>query len=294
MEIKTKKILSNNGSCIDNDEKVTKNMINTLNIVQDILDITYNKTEEINYYDKIIERIEDYFTSENFDTSQLDSGKDEQIVTEKMIIILTTTENQKNNENVNLTIIELGDCERNLKQFYNLSKNETLYMKKIDVKQEGMKIPKIEYDVYSKLNGSKLIKLNLSVCENDKISISIPVSLSENIDILNSSSSYYNNICYKATSESGTDISLKDRKNEFVNNNKTLCQEDCDLIAYNYTTSKAICSCEVKESSSTFADMNINKTKLLDNIKDILYYYFYYNIPYDKCPYILYKKIQTD
>ena len=39
-----------------------------------------------------------------------------------MIITLTTTENQKNNENVNLTIIELGDCERNLKQFYNLSK----------------------------------------------------------------------------------------------------------------------------------------------------------------------------
>ena len=142
-------------------------------------------------------------------------------------------------------------------------------MKKIDVKQEGMKIPKIEYDVYSKLNGSKLIKLNLSVCENDKITISIPVSLSENIDILNSSSSYYNNICYKATSENGTDISLKDRKNEFVNNNKTLCQEDCELIDYNYTTKKAICSCQVKESSSTFADMNINKTKLLENIKDI-------------------------
>ena len=240
-----------------------------LNITKDILNITYNKTEEINYYDTIIKRIEDYFTSENFDSSQLDSGKDEQIVTEKMIITLTTTENQKNNENVNLTIIELGDCERNLRHFNNLSINETIYMKKIDVKQEGMKIPKIEYDVYSKLNGSKLIKLNLSVCENDKITISIPVSLSENIDILNSSSSYYNNICYKATSESGTDISLKDRKNEFVNNNKTLCQEDCDFIEYNYTTSKAICSCQVKESSSTFADMNINKTKLLDNIKDI-------------------------
>ena len=132
---------------------VTEKMIMILNITKDILNITYNKTEETNYYDTIIERIEDYFTSENFDISQLDSGKDEQIITEKMIITLTTTENQKNNENVNLTRIEFGDCERNLRQFYNLSINETIYMKKIDVKQEGMKIPKIEYDVYCKLSG---------------------------------------------------------------------------------------------------------------------------------------------
>ena len=115
-------------------------MIMILNITKDILNITYNKTEEINYYDTIIKRIEDYFTSENLDTTQLDSGKDEQIITGKMIITLTTTENQKNNENANLTRIELGDCERNLRQFYNLSINETIYMKKIDVKQEGMKI----------------------------------------------------------------------------------------------------------------------------------------------------------
>jgi len=244
-------------------------MIITLNITKDILNINYNKTNETNYYDSIIERIEDYFTSENFDTSQLDSGKDEQIITEKMLITLTTTENQNNNENVNLTKIVLGDCEMNLKRFYNLSKNETIYMKKMDIKQEGMKIPKIEYDVYCKLSGSKLVKLNLSVCENDKISLTIPVPLSENIDLLNSSSSYYNDMCYKATSESGTDIPLKDRKNEFVNNNKTVCQEDCDFVDYNYTTKKAICSCQVKESSSTFVDMNINKTKLLENIKDI-------------------------
>ena len=111
---------------------VTEKMIMILNITKDILNITYNETEEINYYDTIIKRIEDYFTSENFDTTQLDSGKDEQIVTEKMIITLTTTENQKNNKNANLTIIELGDCERNLRQFYNLSINETIYMKKIE------------------------------------------------------------------------------------------------------------------------------------------------------------------
>ena len=32
-----------------------------------------------------------------------------------------------------------------------------------------MKAKKIEYNVYSKLSGNNLVKLNLSVCENSKI-----------------------------------------------------------------------------------------------------------------------------
>ena len=84
----------------------------------------------------------------------------------------------------------------------------------MDVIQEGMKIPKIEYDVYCKLNDTNLVKLNISVCENSQISFSIQIELSENLDYLNSSSGYFNDICYTATSDSGTDISLNDRKNE--------------------------------------------------------------------------------
>ena len=75
-----------------------------------------------------------------------------------------------------------------------------------------MKIPKIEYDVYCKLFGINIIKLNLTACENSKISIIIPIELTENLDKLNSSSEYYNDICYITTSEDGTDITLKDRK----------------------------------------------------------------------------------
>ena len=132
-----------------------------------------------------------------------------------------------------------------------------------------MQIPKIEYNLYSKLSGQKLTKLNISVCDNDEIFISYYVSLKESIDLFNSSSEYYNNICYKATSESGTDISLNDRRKEFVDNNKFLCQEDCYLQEYNYTTQRVKCSCEVKEPSSSFVDKIINKTKLLENLGDI-------------------------
>ena len=86
----------------------------------------------------------------------------------------------------------------------------------MDITQEGMKIPKIEYNVYSKSNGTNLIKLNLSICENTKISISVPVIITEDINKLNTSSDYYKDICYVAKSDSGTDIILKDRKTEFI------------------------------------------------------------------------------
>ena len=125
-----------------------------------------------------------------------------------------------------------------------------------------MKIPEIEYDVYCKLFGINIIKLNLTACENSKISILIPIEITENLDILNLSSEYYNDICYTATSEYGTDITLKDRKKDFIDKNKTICKDDCDFSNYDNKNMKAECSCKVKESSSSFAEMNINKAKL--------------------------------
>jgi len=218
----------------------------------------------------MLQNIETGFTSEDYDTSSLENGEDDVFEEEKMTVTLTTTQNQKDNTNKNITVIDLGECEDLLRNEYNIPDDELIYMKKIDVIQEGMKIPKVEYDVYSKLDGSVLVKLNLSVCQNSKISLSVPIAISESLDKLNSSSGYYNDICYTATSDSGTDISLKDRKKEFVENNKTICQDDCDFSEYDYDIQKAKCSCKVKESSSTsLADMKINTTKLYENFVDI-------------------------
>ena len=153
------------------------------------------KTEEIKYYDNIIKNFEENFTSEHFDSSNIDNGKDEVIKTEKITITFTSSQNQKNNINNNMTTIDLGECETLLRNEYNISINETLYMKKIDIVQEGMKATKVEYDVYCKLFGTNLIKLNLTVCENSKVSIFIPFIIKENIDKYNSSSGYYNDIC---------------------------------------------------------------------------------------------------
>ena len=66
-----------------------------------------------------------------------------------------------------------------------------------------MKAKKVEYNVYSKIIGKNIIKLNLSICENTKIYINIPIEINGNIDKLNTSSGYFNNICYKTTSDHG-------------------------------------------------------------------------------------------
>ena len=224
-----------------------------------------NKEEEIKAYDTLIQNVEDIFTSENYDTSNLDKGEDQVITTEKMTITLSTTQNQMNNTNNNMTLLDLGECETLLRNHYNISNNKFLYMKKMEVKQEGMKIPKIEYSVYYKSKENKLEKLNLSVCEDSKITLSIPGEISESLDKLNSSSDYYNNKCYKGVSDNGTDIPLKDRQKEFVEGNKTVCQEECEFSDYDNDNKKANCSCNVKDSSNSYADMNINKSKLYEN-----------------------------
>ena len=227
------------------------------------------KEEETEFYDNIVSNVEDILISEDFNTTSLDNGEDQVIQTEKMTITLTTSQNQKNNTNNNISTIDLGGCEVELRSHYHLTNNEILYIRKIDVIQEGMNIPKIEYSVYYKSSGKNLEKLNLSVCENSKLFLSVPVAISENIDKLNSSSDYYNDKCYKSTSDSGTDISLKDRQKEFVEGNKTVCQEECDFSDYDKDNQKANCSCKVKEAANTYADMNINKSKLYENFEDI-------------------------
>ena len=250
-------------TCIQNNEKNVGDNNTTQENNKEI------NEEDTRAQDILLQNLEVGFTSEDYDTTNLEKGEDEIFEDEKMSVTLTTTHNQKKNINNNMTIIDLGECELLLRQEYNISNNEPLFMKKIDVFQEGMKIPRVEYNVYSKLKGSNLERLNLSICQSSKIILSIPVIISESIDKLNSSSGYYNDICYIAKSEKGTDIILKDRKKEFIENNKTVCQDDCDFKEYDYTNNKAKCSCKVKEAKTSLADMKINKTKLYEKFVDI-------------------------
>ena len=182
---------------------------------------------------------------------------------------LTTTYIQKLNKHKNLSSIDFRECEYKLKDEYNISKNDSLYILKLDVEEKGMKIPKIEYELYYPFDNNELSVLNLSFCLNNKIDIFIPVPIDNDINKHNPKSDYYNNICSKSKSEFNTDITLRDRKNIFIDKNLTLCEEDCTLIDYNYISKKVKCSCKVKIKFPLIEEIKFNKTKLAKSFTDI-------------------------
>ena len=224
--------------------------------------------EEINNYNKILDNLESLFTSSNFNLTNIDKGEDQFLKTDKILITFTNLENQKNNIESNMSTIDLGECEDLLRKYYNLTNNETIYMKKLDISQDGMKAKKIEYDVYCQLSGNNLEKLNLTICENTKISINIPIEIVGNIDKFNASSGYFNDICYTSTSDDGTDITLRDRKKEFLEGDNIICQDGCNFSVYDSQYKKAKCECYAKESAPSYVDMVIDKNKFFESFID--------------------------
>ena len=134
----------------DKNECVFDNILFIVNLINDIFNSQTNKTneeigkeEEINRYNKILEKIESIFTSDNYNLSNIDNGEDEIISAKKVLITFTNIENQKSNIDSNMSTIDLGDCETLLRNYYNFTNNQTLYIKKLDIIQDGMKAKKL-------------------------------------------------------------------------------------------------------------------------------------------------------
>ena len=251
---------------ISNDETYLE--IDTQNITLDIINITMDETQKEIIRQNLSSLLNMLINEVNF--TELNEGHDVRINNDgdqRLIYTITTTSNQnKNYKNKNLTTINLGECEVKLKEKYNISLNDSLYIFKIDVYLDNMKIPKIEYEVFFPINDNIFTKLNLSICKNININISIPVDLPLNqIDEYNASSGLYNDLCYTLTTEKGTDKILKDRQNDFIKNNMTVCEENCEFIYYDTELNKTTCSCSVKEEIPLLSEIKINTKIFFSN-----------------------------
>ena len=176
---------------------------------------------------------------------------------------ITSTENQKNNKNNNISSIILGECENILKKIYNIKENLPLLIFKIDYYQPGSLIPIIGYEVYHPINKSKL---DLSHCKKACINFKIPVIINEN-DLFkyDPNNEYYKDYCFPSTTENGTDILINDRQNEFNDNNMSLCENECIFIGYEKDKKKAKCECEAKNKSLAISELMNHNNILLYN-----------------------------
>ena len=97
----------------------------------------------------------------------------------------------------------------------------------------------------------------------------MPVSIDENnIFLYNISSEYYNDLCFPYTTENKTDIIIDDRRKEYIKNNLSLCERNCELNNYNSNEKKVKCKCPVKIIFPPIDEIIINPDSYLTNFAD--------------------------
>ena len=161
----------------------------------------------------------------------------------------------------------------------------SLLILKIDYFNENSSAPIIRYEVF---NPETKEDLSLSYCNDTLINLNIPVSIDEeNIFKYDPTNDYYTDLCKAFTTQSGTDIILNDRHNEFNNNNMAICEKNCSFIGYEQDTKKAKCECEINLDQLSISAIN--------NQSDIFHYNFTSkntstNMATMKCAYTLFTK----
>ena len=188
---------------------------------------------------------------------------------------LTTTNNELekysgnlSNDN-SLSIVELGDCGTSLKNYYNISDSLYLIIKKYEQLTLSSE-RNVQYEVYHPITKEQL---NLSICEEDSISLYIPVDIGNELlelyedlqsygyDLFDINDPFYNDICSTYTTSDGTDVLLSDRKNDYYNNSYTTCQSNCQYVSFNSKSKLLECECKVVAD-----DININQLKKYSKI----------------------------
>ena len=232
---------------------------------QCLYDEKYSKTNK-----DLIKYIKQSFKEHSLDDILEDLIKiNEDFIIEKENVLyqITTSYNQNNKIYYNLSSIKLGKCEQILKANNNLTENESLIIFKVEYYIEGYIIPLIDYEVY---NPRTKNKINLNLCQSEKIDIIHHITIDENeLFKYDPESDYYNDICYAYTTTDETDIILKDRREEFLKNNLTLCENNCQFKGYDPKFHIVNCKCDIKTDLQCIFDSNFDIKRLTYNFLDI-------------------------
>ena len=189
------------------------------------------------------------------------------------IFQVTTDDNEINTLNgnyeneYNLSVIDLDECEILLKKKYGIDEDDNLIIYKYEKLTNISSHKNVQYEVF---NPNTLEQLNLSICKDASIDIYIPISLSKEkqhlyndlkesgYDLFDENDSFYTDICTPYKSKNGTDVLLSDRKNDFYNNSEVTCQANCNFSSYLSESKYLKCECNV-----SFKDIEILEAEKL-------------------------------
>ena len=248
-----------------------QNFPNFIHSIKEI--IPNNNSSDINA-DNIIKTIREEINNDNLNGLLTHYIIKEQIdlsVKEDNILYQFTSSNiqNKNNKNYdyNISTIKFDECEMKLRSVNGIDNETKIIIFKVDIFKEDILIPIIEYEVFNFVTKDKL---DLSPCKEMKMEINIPVKIKEEkLFQYNSSSEYYNDICYTYTSEFNTDIILKDRRNEYSDGKKAPCESNCEYYGYNIYTKKVICNCFIKIKLPFITEIEIDKDRFINSFIDL-------------------------
>ena len=220
------------------------------------------------------------------------SNNEDQIIEGKDGIIYQITNNKNQikilsnktfiNNNKNLSIINLTNCEDILKKEYNINPNDSLIILKQENISTNLKSSEknVQYDVFEPYNKTKL---NLSLCEETTINLYTKIIFSEkNIlyeklkelgyDMLNINDKFYQDICSPYKTEHSTDILLTDRIDYVYNNDDAQCQTNCQFSEYLLDTQYISCECSLDGKNLKNRKEKFNTKKIYESFYEVLKY----------------------
>ena len=214
------------------------------------------------------EQIEDIYNDMKNEIINKEYKNENKIIeTQNAKFQVSLSEEQKSQNKRNISSIDLGECEKIIKKkVEGLKEDDELIVLKTDIRDDSMKSTFVQFEIFHPYT---LEKIDLDICNNVDININVPVYFEEKTqklsqrmnesgyNIFDVGDRFYNDICSKFTTDSGTDIILKDRRNDIYSlTNITLCQKGCNFKYYNYKLNKANCKCQIVEKTSFISDFN--------------------------------------
>ena len=179
------------------------------------------------------------------------------------------------NDDSTSTSIDFLSCEQKLRESYDLNDSSilTVFQTEITNNNEKSLTNKVQYVVYNENNE----QLDLNVCQDEQIRINYALKenstldtnlysnfIEKGIDILNSSDSFFNDICY-SYSENGSDIILSDRISE-IYQNYSLCDNGCEYESIDTENLTVSCRCSISTNDTDDEDDD----DTADNVKEII------------------------